>query len=90
VLEIDIAHESSGKLPIYAALGVPEIWRYDGSEFSLWQLAGQAYVPSSHSLAFPILTVAELAGFLSRSQTQGRKLARQHFRAWIRSAQDNI
>jgi Uma2 family endonuclease len=90
VLEIDITHESSSKFPIYAALGVPEIWRCDGAEFSIWQLTGQTYVPVSRSLAFPIVTVQDLAGFFSRSQTQGRKLARQHFRAWIRSAQDNI
>jgi len=91
VLEIDVSHDSSGKFQIYAALGVPEIWRYDGSEFSLWQLSGQTYVSVSRSLAFPILTVEDLAGFLSRSQTQGRKLARQHFRAWVRSVrQDRI
>ncbi|MBO0719619.1 MAG: Uma2 family endonuclease, partial [Blastocatellia bacterium] len=30
VVEIDIHHSSVAKLPIYAALGVPEIWRYDG------------------------------------------------------------
>ncbi|MCI0422141.1 MAG: Uma2 family endonuclease [Acidobacteria bacterium] len=85
VLEIDVAHDSSGKFPIYVALGVPEIWRYEGSEFSLWQLSGQAYVAVSRSLAFPILTVEDLAGFLSRSQTEGRKQTRQHFRAWVRS-----
>jgi Uma2 family endonuclease len=91
VLEIDVTHESSSKFPIYAALGVPEIWRYDGTEFSLWQLTGPTYAPVSRSLAFPILTAADLTAFLSRSQTQGRKLARQHFRAWVRSVrQDNI
>lgn len=91
VLEIDVTHESSSKFRIYAALGVPEIWRYDGSEFSLWQLSGQTYIPVSCSLAFPIVTVDDLAGFLSRSQTHGRKEARQHFRAWVSSVrQDNV
>ncbi|MGH9426911.1 MAG: Uma2 family endonuclease [Terriglobia bacterium] len=89
VLEIDVTHESSGKFPIYAALGVPEIWRYDGSKFSLWQLTGQTYVSVSRSLAFPILTAEDLAEFLSRSQTHGRKQARQHFRAWVRAARSN-
>jgi Uma2 family endonuclease len=35
VLEIDITHESSRKFPIYAALGVPEIWRCDGIQLVL-------------------------------------------------------
>src|SRR5438876_11238353 len=30
-VEMDITNESLGKFPIYAGLGVPEIWRYDGS-----------------------------------------------------------
>src|SRR5688572_7875703 len=30
VVEIDMSNDSLDKFPIYAALGVPEIWRYDG------------------------------------------------------------
>src|SRR5205085_4507682 len=29
-VEVDIHHDSLNKFPIYAALGVPEIWRFDG------------------------------------------------------------
>jgi Uma2 family endonuclease len=32
VVEIDLSHESSSKFPIYAALGVPEIWPTMGSK----------------------------------------------------------
>jgi hypothetical protein len=28
VVEVDITHPSLDKLPIYAVLGVPEVWRY--------------------------------------------------------------
>ena len=28
-IEVDDTHDSQGKLPIYAALRVPEVWRYD-------------------------------------------------------------
>jgi len=30
VLEVDITNPSDRRLPIYALLGVPEVWRYDG------------------------------------------------------------
>jgi len=85
VVEIDLTHDSSGKFAIYASLGVPEIWRYDGSRFSIWQLADQAYAPAPFSLAFPFLAAEHLAEFVANSETQGRKQARRTFRAWVRA-----
>ena len=38
VVEIDVTNESLGKFGIYAALGVPEIWRYDGTEMQFVEL----------------------------------------------------
>jgi Uma2 family endonuclease len=32
-VEIDITNESLAKFPIYAALGIPEIWRYEAGKF---------------------------------------------------------
>jgi Uma2 family endonuclease len=85
VIEIDLTHDSSGKFDIYSALGVPEIWRYDGSRFSIWQLADQAYAPASFSLAFRFLAAEHLAEFVANSETQGRKQARRTFREWVRA-----
>ena len=87
VIEIDLTHDSSRKFAIYPALGVPEIWLYDGSRFSVWQLADQAYAPASFSLAFPFLTAGHLAEFAANSQSQGRKQARHAFRDWLRATQ---
>src|SRR5437867_12782683 len=53
VIEIDVTHDSSVEFAIYAALGVSEVWHYDGSRFSIWQLAQQAYSPSPFGLSFP-------------------------------------
>src|SRR4051794_27615121 len=38
VVEIDITHRSVEREPIYAALGVPEIWRWDGTKLSCLEL----------------------------------------------------
>ena len=38
VAEIDWKHDSFYKFPIYAALGVPEIWRYDGHKATFYKL----------------------------------------------------
>ncbi len=42
-VEIDITNESSSKFPIYAALSVPEIWRYDGQKMQFFRLVRGAY-----------------------------------------------
>jgi Uma2 family endonuclease len=51
-VEIGVTSESLGKFPIYAALGVPEIWRYQGKELKFFALAGSRYkeIPESQSL----------------------------------------
>ena len=84
-IEIDLTRDSAAKLDIYAALGVPEVWRYDGSRFSIWKLANQAYTLASSSLAFPFLTAENLAEFVASSKAQGLKRAREIFRAWVRA-----
>src|SRR5688572_14032082 len=40
-VEIDMSHDSLEKFHIYATLGVPEIWRYDGENTRFYKLAGE-------------------------------------------------
>ncbi len=84
VVEIDVTHDSARKFAIYAALGVPEIWHYDGTRFSIWSLGNGAYAPAPSSLAFPFLTADHLAEFVANSEAQGPMKARSVFRAWVR------
>jgi Uma2 family endonuclease len=39
-VEIDIAHTSTGKLGLYAAMGVPEVWIYNGRQVSMFVFRG--------------------------------------------------
>ncbi|MBA3804432.1 MAG: Uma2 family endonuclease [Acidobacteria bacterium] len=89
VVEIDTTNESSGKFPIYAALGVPEIWLYDGQKMLFHQLTGQDYAEASHSLAFPLLSAEVLTEFLERSKTEGQTAALKTFRQWARAQAPN-
>ncbi len=43
VFEVDVTNESLDKFEIYAALQVPEIWRYDGQDFKIHTLFGSNY-----------------------------------------------
>ncbi len=80
VVEIDVTNESLGKFPIYAALGVREIWRYDGTQVQFHELTGDQYSGLFENPSFPGLTPAMLAGALEQSKTKGQTAALRAFR----------
>ena len=83
-IEIDITHSSVNKFGIYSALGVPELWRYDGRVLRFYQLVEGQYVESEISLAFPLISANDLNGFVEQSKTVGEIALLKLFRAWIR------
>src|SRR5437763_15009179 len=85
VVEIDTTNESLSKFNIYAAFGVPEIWRYDGEQARFYHLANETYAEASTSSAFPILTADALTEFLELSKTQGQTATLTAFRKWLQS-----
>ncbi|MEW6131492.1 MAG: Uma2 family endonuclease [Acidobacteriota bacterium] len=84
-VEIDIHHESLSKLPIYAALEIPEVWVYDEQALTIYHRQGDAYVEAESSLALPILTGKILTDFLSRSKTADQYEALLEFENWLQS-----
>jgi Uma2 family endonuclease len=83
VVEVDINHDSLSKFPIYAALGVSEIWRYDGQALAIYLLEHNQYIPSEASLALPMLTSAVLTEFLSRSRSEDQYETLIEFEIWL-------
>jgi Uma2 family endonuclease len=51
IVEIDVTSPSLYRFPIYAAFGVPEIWRYDGHRLAISTLATGKYVEVPNSVA---------------------------------------
>lgn len=70
VVEIDITSSSEIGFPVYANMGVPEIWRYDGTCFTVYQLQAQEYIPCEESLAFPNLPITEISQFLQQAMSR--------------------
>ncbi len=86
VVEIDITNESLGKFSIYAALAVPEIWRYDAKTVWFYELAGGTYREIPESRFFAGLTPAVLGAALEQSKTEGQTIALRAFRQqWRKS-----
>jgi Uma2 family endonuclease len=86
-VEVDISHESLSKLAIYAGMGVPELWRYDGQRVYIYRLLEQQYVEVSVSHTFPLITGEVLCQFLEQSWTEGQTAALKSFRDWLRAQQ---
>lgn len=50
VIEIDITHGSLSKFPIFADLGIEEVWRFDGESVKFHCLQGKKYEEISASI----------------------------------------
>lgn len=85
VVEIDTTNESQGKFKIYAALGVTEIWLYDGERATFFRLVGDEYQEIADSIALPSLTASALTDYIAQSETQGQSAALKAFRRWCRT-----
>lgn len=83
VVEIDITRRSIAREPIYAALGVPEIWRWNGMELECLELAGNDYRARDKSLVFPFLAPAKLAQFIRMRSDMGESAIVVKFLAWV-------
>ncbi|XHX79988.1 MAG: Uma2 family endonuclease [Stenomitos frigidus ULC029] len=82
-IEVDITSSSIDQLAIYAALGVPEVWRYDGQTLTMYHLKEGGYESRDRSLSLPQLTAAEVVRFLALSQTMGETSLVRQFRQWV-------
>jgi Uma2 family endonuclease len=88
VVEVDKTNQSLHKFPIYAAFGVPEIWRYDvrRNRAGIYELREGAYAEIPSSSSFPTLTADALADFVGQSKTHGQTAALAAFRRWLKKA----
>lgn len=89
VIESDYTSSSLNKFNIYAAIGVPELWRYRQQNLEVYQLVGDKYEPSQTSIAFPFLPIAEIPSFIEQSKTIGQRAAVRSFRKRIQEILQN-
>ncbi len=85
VIEVEITSPLLEKLSIYAGLGVPELWRYDGRTFTLLLLQSDGkYGVSSRSRAFPFLPMDVFARFLGEYTPKQESQWSMAYRTWVR------
>jgi Uma2 family endonuclease len=92
VVEVDITSPSTSKLPIYARLGVTEVWRHDGERLAILGLLRQdtgekqyyAEIPESAFLAPARVPGESLTRFVEEGLTSGRPAWARRVREWAR------
>jgi Uma2 family endonuclease len=88
VVETEVSHSALGKLDLFAAMRIPEVWRWDSRRVSIFVLDQGRYRESQTSLALPVLTSEVLNRFLADSRTM---LSPDWFRMvgnWAREQRD--
>lgn len=85
VIEIEVTRPALPKLPIFASLGVPEVWRWDGERFTILRLADDGYAEHPAIAALPQLTGEVLARFMNDSRSVRRTEWVRRIREWARA-----
>lgn len=84
VVEVEYTQSAINKLQLYASLGVPEHWRYDGRSLYIYKLEQGQYQICENSPTFAPVMVSEIPRFLEESRTVGEVAMVRSFRSWVR------
>jgi len=84
-IEVDITKTSIPRQPIYAALGIREVWRYDGQSLVfLKRTRDGRYEPTQYSTLLPRLSSNDLDPFVQMALNQSPHAAAKALRDWVR------
>ncbi len=84
VIESDLTSSSLDKFPIYAGLGVPEIWLISKRQARVLVLTENQYQDVLISSVFPFLSAEILTEFISQGINVGATAAARAFRDWVK------
>lgn len=85
IVEVDVTHGSLDRLPIFAAVGVAEVWRYENEAVKFFLLTDHSYVESLKSSFLPGVTSETITQFIADSHTIRRVELARKVRAWAQS-----
>lgn len=72
-IEVDVKHSSLNRMGIFAAICVPEVWRFSGGELQIFSLRETEYEISENSRILPGAKSAEMTRLLQFGLTSTRK-----------------
>ena len=84
ILEVEYSKSRINKFRLYASMGVPEFWRYNGSLLQIYRLGSGQYSECNTSPTFAPVPVTEIPRFIKESRKVGEIAITRAFRAWVR------
>lgn len=89
IIEVDVTSSSLPRFPIFATIGIQEVWRFDGATLVFHQLDGETYREVPVSSVFPLLDSATTLHFLETGLTEKSTVWIKSIRNWIRERRDS-
>lgn len=84
VLEVEYSRSKIDKLSLYAAIGIPEFWRYNGTTLRIYALLEGQYSETQISQTFAPVAVKEIPRFIQEAKKNGENTTTRSFRAWVK------
>ena len=85
MVEIEISRSVMDKLPLFAKLGVREVWRCGVQGVTILLLSGDEYLEAPRSCVLP-LDAAGLTNQLAERKRLGQNVWLRGLRAWVRAS----
>ena len=82
-VEVDHTSSSLPKMPIYAAMGVAEVWRWSNGTLTIHHLVDGEYVESNDSQALPGFPWEQLRQALTQRHEKDETTMIREFRQWL-------
>jgi len=89
VIEVDVTSCSVPRLPVFARIGVPEVWRHDGEQMRFYRLGRTGrYKEAQRSLAFAFIASGDITRFLNRRHDETEHSVVRAFVEWATRARE--
>ena len=83
-VEVDVSRSVIKRMKIYAALKVPEVWRFKSDQLRAYLLqADGSYKISEQSSVLPFLATTELQPWIEKAATVDQSALGREFMAWV-------
>lgn len=84
-IEVDVSRPSHEKLEVYAALGIPEVWLFDGQSLRVYELGADGeYAMRDDSLNLPGFPLNVVAEWIDRALDTDETSWAIAFQEWVR------
>jgi Uma2 family endonuclease len=72
-IEVDVKHSSLNRMSIFLAIGIPEVWRYDGERLTIYLLENNRYRESETSFVLPGADSKKLSELIETGRASTRR-----------------